>query len=108
MYNLQCSISAGAGAGADDDDDEDDATGAGGAVGGKQNRNEKKARKALLKLGLKPVPSVAKVTVKKSKAVSARATCSFLSGYDAISAARNYTLFFFPPPTPGALCHQQA
>lgn len=35
--------------------------------GAKQNRNEKKARKAVQKLGMKPVPSIMRVTVKKSK-----------------------------------------
>ena len=39
--------------------------------GGKQNRNEKKARKALSKVGLKPIGPVSKVTVKKSKQVCA-------------------------------------
>lgn len=34
-----------------------------------QNRNEKKARKAMLKLGMKPIPGVLRVTVKKSKNV---------------------------------------
>ncbi|MGK3741558.1 MAG: nascent polypeptide-associated complex subunit alpha [Bacillariaceae sp.] len=34
-----------------------------------QNRNEKKARKAMLKLGMKPVPGILRVTVKKSKNV---------------------------------------
>ena len=43
-----------------DDDDADDGS-------GKQNRNEKKARKAMLKLGMKPVAGVNRVTVKKSK-----------------------------------------
>jgi nascent polypeptide-associated complex subunit alpha len=33
----------------------------------KQNRAEKKSRKAVQKLGLKPVPGIARVTVKKSK-----------------------------------------
>ncbi|CAM9376706.1 unnamed protein product [Scytosiphon promiscuus] len=37
------------------------------AKGGKQNRNEKKARKAVQKLGMKAVPSIMRVTVKKSK-----------------------------------------
>ncbi|CAM9903955.1 unnamed protein product [Ascophyllum nodosum] len=37
--------------------------------GGKQNRNEKKARKAVQKLGMKQVPSIVRVTVKKSKNV---------------------------------------
>merc|ERR1712176_470235 len=34
-----------------------------------QNRNEKKARKAMLKLGMKQVPGILRVTVKKSKNV---------------------------------------
>ena len=67
-------VAAGGGGGGDDDDDdddddEDDAAGGAGGAGGKQNRSEKKARKALLKLGLKPVTQVSKVTVKKSKQV---------------------------------------
>jgi|TARA_B110000238_G_scaffold117978_2_gene127952 nascent polypeptide-associated complex subunit alpha len=37
--------------------------------GGKQSRSEKKSRKAILKLGLKPVPNVSQVTIKKSKNV---------------------------------------
>ena len=35
--------------------------------GGKQNRSEKKARKAIQKLGMKPVEGIHRVTVKKSK-----------------------------------------
>merc|ERR1719207_417290 len=38
-----------------------------GASGGKQNRSEKKSRKAVQKLGMKPVPGIVRVTVKKSK-----------------------------------------
>merc|ERR1712226_1556046 len=34
---------------------------------GKQNRQEKKSRKAVQKLGLKQVPGISRVTVKKSK-----------------------------------------
>merc|ERR1719145_368852 len=34
---------------------------------GKQSRAEKKSRKAVQKLGLKPVPGIVRVTVKKSK-----------------------------------------
>merc|ERR1719316_2327592 len=37
------------------------------ATGGKQNRSEKKSRKAVQKLGMKPVPGIVRVTVKKSK-----------------------------------------
>ena len=33
----------------------------------KQSRSEKKARKIMSKLGLKPVPSVNRVTIRKSK-----------------------------------------
>ena len=33
----------------------------------KQNRSEKKPRKAMQKLGMKPVPGIIRVTVKKSK-----------------------------------------
>merc|ERR1711918_192624 len=38
-----------------------------GEKGGKQNRSEKKSRKAISKLGMKPVPGIVRVTVKKSK-----------------------------------------
>merc|ERR1719409_2270019 len=34
---------------------------------GKQNRSEKKSRKAVSKLGMKPVPGIVRVTAKKSK-----------------------------------------
>jgi nascent polypeptide-associated complex subunit alpha len=43
----------------DDDDDE------GGK--GKYNRSEKKSRKAVQKLGMKPVPNIHRVTIKKNK-----------------------------------------
>uniref|UniRef100_A0A7S1FAV2 NAC-A/B domain-containing protein n=1 Tax=Noctiluca scintillans TaxID=2966 RepID=A0A7S1FAV2_NOCSC len=42
-----------------------DEKGEGGS--GKQNRSEKKSRKAVQKLGMKPVPGITRVTVKKSK-----------------------------------------
>merc|ERR1712205_246388 len=45
------------------EDTEEDA--AGGK--GKQSRSEKKSRKAMQKLGMKPVPGIVRVTVKKSK-----------------------------------------
>merc|ERR1719299_158044 len=35
----------------------------------KQNRSEKKSRKAVSKLGMKPVPGIVRVTVKKSKSI---------------------------------------
>jgi len=37
------------------------------ARGGKQNRSEKKARKAMQKLGMKQIPGITRVTVKKAK-----------------------------------------
>ncbi|XP_074562592.1 nascent polypeptide-associated complex subunit alpha-like protein 1 [Curcuma longa] len=53
----------------DDDDDKEDAEGqeGDGSERSKQSRSEKKSRKAMLKLGMKPVPGVSRVTVKKSK-----------------------------------------
>ena len=42
---------------------------AGSAQQQQQNRNEKKSRKAMQKLGMRPVPGVLRVTVKKSKNV---------------------------------------
>uniref|UniRef100_A0A1J3HUH5 Nascent polypeptide-associated complex subunit alpha-like protein 1 n=1 Tax=Noccaea caerulescens TaxID=107243 RepID=A0A1J3HUH5_NOCCA len=53
----------------DDSDDDDDAEGQDGEAGGrsKQSRSEKKSRKAMLKLGMKPITGVSRVTVKKSK-----------------------------------------
>ncbi|XP_059296057.1 nascent polypeptide-associated complex subunit alpha-like protein 1 isoform X1 [Lycium barbarum] len=56
----------------DDDDDEKDDDDAEAELGdgsgrSKQSRSEKKSRKAMLKLGMKPIPGVSRVTVKKSK-----------------------------------------
>ncbi|KAL3650605.1 hypothetical protein CASFOL_007008 [Castilleja foliolosa] len=52
----------------DESDDEDDATpGADGSS--KQSRSEKKSRKAMLKLGLKPITGVSRVTIKRAKNV---------------------------------------
>ncbi|XP_039033138.1 nascent polypeptide-associated complex subunit alpha-like protein 1 [Hibiscus syriacus] len=54
----------------DDDKDEDDADGhldGEGTGRSKQSRSEKKSRKAMLKLGMKPIPGVSRVTIKKSK-----------------------------------------
>merc|ERR1719329_514151 len=60
----------------DDDSDTDDdmpnleGTAGDGEEGGhKQNRSEKKARKAIGKLGFKPLPGIVRVTVKKSKTI---------------------------------------
>ncbi|XP_031493616.1 nascent polypeptide-associated complex subunit alpha-like protein 1 [Nymphaea colorata] len=56
----------------DDDDDEKDEHAEGQQEGdasgrSKQSRSEKKSRKAMLKLGMRPVPGVSRVTIKKSK-----------------------------------------
>ncbi|CAF2162628.1 unnamed protein product [Brassica napus] len=52
-----------------DDDDDDDNVDGQGAESGKQSRSEKKSRKAMLKLGMKPVTDVSRVTIKRSKNV---------------------------------------
>ena len=51
----------------DDDDKEGEGEEADDGKGGKQNRAEKKARKAMQKLGMKPVAGIMRVTVKKAK-----------------------------------------
>ncbi|XP_062215601.1 nascent polypeptide-associated complex subunit alpha-like protein 1 [Phragmites australis] len=53
----------------DDDKDDDELEGQEGDATGKskQSRSEKKSRKAMLKLGMKPITGVSRVTVKKSK-----------------------------------------
>ncbi|KAL3690564.1 hypothetical protein R1sor_016873 [Riccia sorocarpa] len=56
----------------EDDDDEEDAADLEDSAGdgngkSKQSRSEKKSRKAMQKLGMKPVPGVTRVTIKKSK-----------------------------------------
>lgn len=45
-------------------------TGEEGGARGKQSRSEKKSRKAMQKLGMKPVPGVMRVQIRKSKNVS--------------------------------------
>jgi nascent polypeptide-associated complex subunit alpha len=53
----------------DDDKEENDEDGELGDGNGrsKQSRSEKKSRKAMLKLGMKPIPGVSRVTIRKSK-----------------------------------------
>lgn len=46
------------------------AAGEEGGARGKQSRSEKKSRKAMQKLGMKPVPGVMRVQIRKSKNVS--------------------------------------
>ncbi|KAJ8497367.1 hypothetical protein OPV22_007919 [Ensete ventricosum] len=55
----------------EDDEDDDDEVGGEQGVGAnensKQSRSEKKSRKAMLKLGMKPVTGVSRVTIKRTK-----------------------------------------
>ncbi|XP_031497423.1 nascent polypeptide-associated complex subunit alpha-like protein 1 isoform X2 [Nymphaea colorata] len=55
----------------DEDDDKDEGAGEQGGAGtnetSKQSRSEKKSRKAMLKLGMKPVTGVSRVTIKRTK-----------------------------------------
>ncbi|XP_042043336.1 nascent polypeptide-associated complex subunit alpha-like protein 2 [Salvia splendens] len=51
----------------DEDDDKDDEILGGGSEGSKQSRSEKKSRKAMLKLGMKAVLGVSRVTIKRTK-----------------------------------------
>uniref|UniRef100_A0A804HP74 NAC-A/B domain-containing protein n=1 Tax=Musa acuminata subsp. malaccensis TaxID=214687 RepID=A0A804HP74_MUSAM len=54
----------------DDDEDDDDEVGEqglGANENSKQSRSEKKSRKAMLKLGMKPVTGVSRVTIKRTK-----------------------------------------
>uniref|UniRef100_A0A0D3ESX0 NAC-A/B domain-containing protein n=1 Tax=Oryza barthii TaxID=65489 RepID=A0A0D3ESX0_9ORYZ len=54
----------------DDDDGDEDEDGEHGAVvnkGSKQSRSEKKSRKAMMKLGMKPVTGVSRITIERAK-----------------------------------------
>eukprot|EP01024_Parvocaulis_polyphysoides_P056524 TRINITY_DN59759_c0_g1_i1.p1 TRINITY_DN59759_c0_g1~~TRINITY_DN59759_c0_g1_i1.p1 ORF type:complete len:202 (-),score=68.52 TRINITY_DN59759_c0_g1_i1:278-883(-) len=53
----------------EDEDEEDEGEEGDSAHRGKQSRSEKKSRKAIQKMGMKPVPGVLRVTIKKSKNV---------------------------------------
>ncbi|KAM7537350.1 hypothetical protein Aperf_G00000070867 [Anoplocephala perfoliata] len=56
--------------GSDSEDVHDDKKGeAGDDSTSKQSRSEKKARKAMSKLNLKPVPGICRVTIRKAKAI---------------------------------------
>jgi hypothetical protein len=47
---------------------------AGATEGTKQSRSEKKSRKAMMKLGMKPVTGVTRITIKRAKNVRIYAT----------------------------------
>ncbi|KAL1203274.1 Nascent polypeptide-associated complex subunit alpha-like protein 2 [Cardamine amara subsp. amara] len=76
----------------DDDDDEeeedDDAQGVNGSS--KQSRSEKKSRKAMLKLGMKPVTGVSRVTIKRTKNV-----LFFISKPDVFKSPHSETYVIF-------------
>ncbi|EEF41067.1 nascent polypeptide-associated complex subunit alpha-like protein 2 [Ricinus communis] len=77
----------------DDDDDEDDDKEAGtpGANGSsKQSRSEKKSRKAMLKLGMKPVTGVSRVTIKRTKNI-----LFFISKPDVFKSPNSETYVIF-------------
>ncbi len=77
----------------DDDDDEDDEKedGAQGANGGsKQSTSEKKSRKAMLKLGMKPVTGVGRVTIKRTKNI-----LFFISKPDVFKSPNSETYVIF-------------
>ena len=62
----------------------------GDSAKGKQNRSEKKSRKAIAKLGMTPVPGILRVTVKKSKAV-----CFVISNPDVYKSPANESYVVF-------------
>lgn len=73
----------------DDEDDKDDATqGANGSS--KQSRSEKKSRKAMLKLGMKPVTNVSRVTIKRTKNI-----LFFISKPDVFKSPNSETYVIF-------------
>ncbi|XP_057951279.1 nascent polypeptide-associated complex subunit alpha-like protein 2 isoform X2 [Malania oleifera] len=77
----------------DDDDDEDDEKDNGdqGANGSsKQSRSEKKSRKAMLKLGMKHVTGVSRVTIKRTKNI-----LFFISKPDVFKSPNSETYVIF-------------
>ncbi|TMW87099.1 nascent polypeptide-associated complex subunit alpha-like protein 2 [Solanum lycopersicum] len=77
---------------ADDSDDDEDDDKEDGAQGGnsKQSRSEKKSRKAMLKLGMKPVTGVSRVTIKRTKNV-----LFFISKPDVFKSPNSETYVIF-------------
>ncbi|XP_011003282.1 PREDICTED: nascent polypeptide-associated complex subunit alpha-like protein 2 [Populus euphratica] len=72
----------------EDEDDDDDTPGANGSS--KQSRSEKKSRKAMLKLGMKPVTGVSRVTIKRTKNV-----LFFISKPDVFKSPNSETYVIF-------------
>ncbi|XP_022139182.1 nascent polypeptide-associated complex subunit alpha-like protein 2 [Momordica charantia] len=82
----------------DEDNDEDDdeegkengALGLGSNESSKQSRSEKKSRKAMLKLGMKPVTGVSRVTIKRTKNI-----LFFISKPDVFKSPNSETYVIF-------------
>ncbi|WCJ27576.1 Nascent polypeptide-associated complex subunit alpha-like protein [Euphorbia peplus] len=72
----------------EDDDKDDDTPGANGSS--KQSRSEKKSRKAMLKLGMKPVTGVSRVTIKRTKNI-----LFFISKPDVFKSPNSETYVIF-------------
>uniref|UniRef100_A0A6M2F4U3 NAC-A/B domain-containing protein n=1 Tax=Populus davidiana TaxID=266767 RepID=A0A6M2F4U3_9ROSI len=72
----------------EDDDKDDDTPGANGSS--KQSRSEKKSRKAMLKLGMKPVTGVSRVTIKRTKNI-----LFFISKPDVFKSPNSETYIIF-------------
>ncbi|XP_057479472.1 nascent polypeptide-associated complex subunit alpha-like protein 2 [Actinidia eriantha] len=74
-----------------DDDDDDKEDGAQGTnESSKQSRSEKKIRKAMLKLGMKPVTDVTRVTIKRTKNI-----LFFISKPDVFKSPNSETYVIF-------------
>ncbi|KAF5960250.1 hypothetical protein HYC85_001459 [Camellia sinensis] len=74
-----------------DDDDDDKEDGAQGAnESSKQSRSEKKSRKAMLKLGMKSVTGVSRVTIKRTKNI-----LFFISKPDVFKSPNSETYVIF-------------
>ncbi|CAN0911301.1 Nascent polypeptide-associated complex subunit alpha-like protein 2 [Linum grandiflorum] len=74
----------------DDDDDKDDDGTPGANGSSKQSRSEKKSRKAMLKLGMKPVTGVSRVTIKRTKNI-----LFFISKPDVFKSPNSDTYIIF-------------
>ncbi|ESQ45588.1 hypothetical protein EUTSA_v10010701mg [Eutrema salsugineum] len=74
----------------EDEDDDADADAQGVSGNSKQSRSEKKSRKAMLKLGMKPVTGVSRVTIKRTKNV-----LFFISKPDVFKSPHSETYVIF-------------
>ncbi|KAI3519410.1 hypothetical protein L1887_08499 [Cichorium endivia] len=74
---------------ADSDDDQEEGA-QGGGDSAKQSRSEKKSRKAMLKLGMKPLLGVSRVTIKRTKNVM-----FFISKPDVFKSPNSETYVIF-------------